>query len=100
MKHVSAQSDAINLTALRLEIQTAIATAKIAEFEIRLIGSGTLLPPAYSAAPPPPTCCLTSRQATASFSNMATISSKQSWPKASAELPNESHVRRKQYPRH
>jgi hypothetical protein len=33
MKHVSAQSDAINLTALRLEIQTAIATAKIAEFE-------------------------------------------------------------------
>jgi hypothetical protein len=33
MKHVSAQSDAINLTALRLDIQSAIATAKIAEFE-------------------------------------------------------------------
>jgi hypothetical protein len=32
--HVSAQaSDAINLTALRLDVQTAIATAKIAEFE-------------------------------------------------------------------
>jgi hypothetical protein len=31
--HVSAQSNAINLTALRLEVQTAIATAKIAEFE-------------------------------------------------------------------
>jgi hypothetical protein len=31
--HVSAPSDAINLTALRLDVQSAIATAKIAEFE-------------------------------------------------------------------
>jgi hypothetical protein len=30
--HVSAPSDAINLTALRLEVRNAIATAKIAEF--------------------------------------------------------------------
>jgi hypothetical protein len=30
---VSAPSDAINLTALRLDVQQAIATAKIAEFE-------------------------------------------------------------------
>jgi hypothetical protein len=31
--HVSAPSDAINLTALKLDVRTAIATAKIAEFE-------------------------------------------------------------------
>lgn len=31
--HAPAQSDAINLTALRLDVQNAIATAKIAEFE-------------------------------------------------------------------
>jgi len=31
--HVSAPSDAINLTALRLNVRNAIATAKIAEFE-------------------------------------------------------------------
>ena len=31
--HASATSDAINLTALGLDVQNAIATAKIAEFE-------------------------------------------------------------------
>ena len=31
--HVSAPSDAINLTALQLDVWNAIATAKIAEFE-------------------------------------------------------------------
>jgi len=31
--HVSASSDAINLTALQLDVRNAIATAKIAEFE-------------------------------------------------------------------
>ena len=31
--HVSAPSDAINLTALRLDVRNAIATAKVAEFE-------------------------------------------------------------------
>ena len=31
--HVTAPSDAINLTALRLDVRKAIATAKIAEFE-------------------------------------------------------------------
>jgi hypothetical protein len=31
--HVSAPSDAINVTALRLDVWNAVATAKIAEFE-------------------------------------------------------------------
>jgi hypothetical protein len=31
--HISVPSDAINLTALRMDVRNAIATAKIAEFE-------------------------------------------------------------------